>query len=359
MAVSTNLAPGTSLNSPWKTCPGYTLFCPLGGKEVFLIDMNGQVAHTWTVPSRPASYGRLLPNGHLLYAAATGKSPLATVEGCGGSLVELDWHGKLLWEYNDEFMHHSFARLADGKTLILRWVPVPEAIAKNVRGGNPSSTRNETLWGDAIAEIMPSGKTVWEWKAHEHLDFEKDVICPLDPRDEWTHANYISPSANGDILISLSRINTIAIVRRETGEVAWRWGAPHELAHQHCSEFLANGNVLVFDNGLHPPGFDFGYSRVMEVDPRSSRVEWVYQTSSFSLFYSPITGGCQRLSNGNTLICEGINGRLFEVTPQHEVVWEYTSPYFGDVPGVGRSNAIFTAFRYPDDYDGLGKLDEE
>ena len=35
----------------------------------------------------------------------------------------------------------------------------------------------------------------------------------------------------------------------------------------------------------------------------------------------------QRLPNGNTLITEGSDGRVFEVTPDHKIVWEFVSPY--------------------------------
>ena len=55
----------------------------------------------------------------------------------------------------------------------------------------------------------------------------------------------------------------------------------------------------------------------------------------------------QRLPNGNTLICEGSFGRLFEVTPDGATVWEYVNPIFG---GPGRPaeelNNVFRAYRY-------------
>jgi len=35
----------------------------------------------------------------------------------------------------------------------------------------------------------------------------------------------------------------------------------------------------------------------------------------------------QRLENGNTLITQGINGRIFEVTPDKKIVWEYWNPF--------------------------------
>jgi hypothetical protein len=53
----------------------------------------------------------------------------------------------------------------------------------------------------------------------------------------------------------------------------------------------------------------------------------------------------QRLPNGNTLITEGADGRLFEVTTGGDIVWEYVSPYFGtDAPGTNR---VYRAYRLP------------
>jgi len=54
--------------------------------------------------------------------------------------------------------------------------------------------------------------------------------------------------------------------------------------------------------------------------------------------------GLQRLPNGNTLITEGACGRIFEVTPGHEIVWEYINPYFGKRSGV---NMVYGAYRVP------------
>jgi hypothetical protein len=64
-------------------------------------------------------------------------------------------------------------------------------------------------------------------------------------------------------------------------------------------------------------------------------------------------GGAQRLHNGNTLVTEANFGRLFEITPTGEVVWEYINPYFAPYPDAaaraylpGENNAIFRAHRY-------------
>jgi hypothetical protein len=58
------------------------------------------------------------------------------------------------------------------------------------------------------------------------------------------------------------------------------------------------------------------------------------------------------LPNGNTFINEGVSGRLFEVTPTGDVVWEYVNPYFGPAGAPDRiiqSNMIFRAYRYSPD----------
>jgi hypothetical protein len=44
------------------------------------------------------------------------------------------------------------------------------------------------------------------------------------------------------------------------------------------------------------------------------------------------------------LITEGVNGRIFEVTPKHELVWEYVSPYYGK---KRNQNMVYRAYRVP------------
>jgi hypothetical protein len=53
------------------------------------------------------------------------------------------------------------------------------------------------------------------------------------------------------------------------------------------------------------------------------------------------------LANGNTLITEGNFGRMFQVTPDKQVVWEYLNPYFSEGPDGILVNAIFRATHYP------------
>ena len=341
--------------NPQKAYDGYTLFAPKGGSEVWLIDMEGQFVHHWEMDLNPGDYGILLPDGHLLYAGRLRDRPL-DFGGAGGKLVEVDWDGNIIWRYEDPYMHHDFYRMDNGNTMVLRWVSVPHEIAVRVKGGLPGTERRGMIWADSFQEVTPAGKVVWEWLGYEHLDPAVDIICPLCHRSEWTHANACFVLPNGDILTTFRRTDTIALIDKGTGDIKWRWGVG-ELAHPHNPTLLDNGNILVFDNGVHrKQGTGFrSYSRVLEVNPKTGKIEWEYQSVPPHHFYAPVISGCQRLPNGNTLICEGTEGRLFEVTPDKEVVWEFVNPCYckDKKPQLGWNNMVFRAYRYSPDHPGL------
>jgi DNA-binding transcriptional LysR family regulator len=136
------------------------------------------------------------------------------------------------------------------------------------------------------------------------------------------------------------------MIERASGKVVWALSSP-PLAQQHDPRPLPNGNLLIFDNGTHRRDHPATFSRVIEVDPRTSAIVWEYTDPSLFEFFSPYISGAQRLANGNTLICEGCHGRIFEVTPEREVVWEFVNPHFSHEAGApGLNNWVFRAFRY-------------
>ena len=93
---------------------GYTLFAPMYGRNVWLIDMMGQIVHRWEMDNIPGNYGKLLTNGNLLYAGKLIPSPLPEFGGNGGQLIEVDWEGNTVWEYRDPFHSHCFAEMNNG-----------------------------------------------------------------------------------------------------------------------------------------------------------------------------------------------------------------------------------------------------
>lgn len=90
------------------------------------------------------------------------------------------------------------------------------------------------------------------------------------------------------------------------------------------------------------------FSRVIEIELASKQIAWKYQEKREYEFFSPRISNAQRLANSNTLICEGDFGRIFEVTSDGELVWEFVNPYFGEARG-GENNRVFRAYRYSEE----------
>lgn len=225
--------------------------------------------------------------------------------------------------------------------------------------------------------------------------------------EDWQHMNSVDYNEDLDqIVLSLRHWNEIWIIDHSTttaeaagstggnsgkgGDLLYRWGNPstydrgtpfsQQLYGQHDANWITEGDdegkILIFNNGIGLPGDDFssvvvidpplepdGNYTINATDPFGPVVpEWVYQDLTDPTdFYSTNVSGAQRLPNGNTLICEGARGRIFEVDRDFKLHWEYISPvgFSGPVtqgsPASG--NAVFRAYRYAPDYSAFDGRD--
>jgi hypothetical protein len=264
---------------------------------------------------------------------------------------------------------------------------------------------------------------VWEWYSWNHLiqDFNSSApnfgviadhpekidlnFAPTTSAD-WIHANAISYNPGLDqIMINSRNFHEFWIIDHSTttaeaagntggnsgmgGEILYRWGNPQtydrgdnsnqQFFGQHDAHWIPDflpdgGNIMVFNNGNGRPGGN--YSSVDVLTPPLSGSNYLINTgqpfgptnllSSYvgtptSSFYSPKISGAQRQSNGNTLICEGGSGTLFEVDVAGNIVWKYINPVglFGPVPQGSSppNNEVFRAYRYDASYSGLAGQD--
>lgn len=348
---------------------GYTLFSPQRGTTTFLLDMQGLIVHQWYHDNLRGPYGRLLDNGNLLVLAnyanedplPPGKAgdpqlPLERrLRGLGGNATvirEIDWEGEIVWEYANPAIHHDFVRLPNGNTLLPMWVEMEPELQRSVRGGERGGRHNKPpMLGDVIIEVSPGGKIVRQLDVHLLLDPVRDSICPLERRLEWTHMNGIDVDDDGRIVFSCRNTSTVGVIDTE-GNLAWKYGAPN-VHHQHHPTWLPNGNIQLFDNGMHRPGLS--RSSVLEVDPKSDEVAWRYLADPEQQFFSTHISSAQRLGNGNVLICEGVSGRLFEVTRRGDIAWEWLNPISTATDGI--SQQIFRAHRYGPEHPALAGKD--
>lgn len=277
-----------------------------------------------------------------------------------------------------------------------------------------------------VQPIYPNGgKIVWQWRVWDHLiqDSDRtkanfgdvaahpeliDVACNGRATPAfWNHMNSIAYNAKLDqIMVSARGCNEIWAIDHSTtteqaaghsggfhgkgGDLIYRWGNPaayrrgteadKQLVQQHDAEWIPDGSpgaghVTIFNNG-----YDRGWSSIEEIElPLDAnghyileqgkpygpaKPVWHYEAKNRTDFFSSEISGASRLPNGNTLVCAGVVGHLFEVTPTGEMVWQYVNPMVrggclaqGELPGKDVRghlwNAVFKVHRYAPDYPGL------
>ncbi len=280
------------------------------------------------------------------------------------------------------------------------------------------------MTGSATYEI------VWEWHVWDHLVQKANASLANygDPKQHpellevtgsppafWNHANSIKYSAELDqIIISARSHNEFWVIDHTTtteeaashqggkqvkgGDLLYRWGNPANygggtkddmmLFQQHDAQWIESGcpgagDILVFNNGLSRP--DGAYSTIDQLTPPvaedgsypvpalgqpwgPSELSWQYKAEPPTSFYSAEISGAQRLPDGNTLVCEGLTGRLFEVTPEGQIVWEFVNPVANNGPmsqyelapldvKSHPENAVFKGHWYPPDFAGFAGRD--
>jgi hypothetical protein len=442
---------GVTINDQNATWNGYTVLSLLAAPYAAVIDMNGKTVKQWD--GFNASAGgpvRVLPGGQVI--APSGANP-GHQESM--ALVAQDFNGKELWRFdrnetitqngqqvNSLRQHHDWQR-ADFPSGYYSPAYTPAAISRVKTLLLTHANRTVPAVGpgiledDHIIELDADGRTVWEWRASDHIDefgfdavaraaISKATATPPAPRGagpgagpaagpragaggnpapgagpgaragagagraggapaaargfDWLHINsadWLGPNkwfdagdkrfAPDHVIISSRSANFLAIIGRD-GKTVWRMGpdtreTPEQLAigqiiGQHHAHLIpkglpGEGNLLVFDNGgssgygaaspIAPEGVNINAratSRVMEIDPVTMKRIWMYNGAGF---FSTNISGAQRLPNGNTLITEGAGGRVFEVTPDSKIVWEFMNQNGAN----GRPNTVYRAYRVP------------
>jgi len=273
----------------------------------------------------------------------------------------------------------------------------------------------------------PTGGTiVWEWHFWDHLvqdlDAGKDNFGVVADHPElldvnyanngnadWLHANRLEYNAELDqILVNSPFLGEFWIIDHSTttkeaaghtggnsgmgGDILYRWGNPQvydrgtnddrKFWHHHGTNWVppglpGAGNIIVFNNGNGRPegafttidelvtpvnGFNYDLDPGEAYGPDSATV--VYIGDPPEDFYGAFLSGVERLPSGNSLICNGPWGTIFEVTPGGETVWKYINPVLTSGPMVqgdaippqgatSNQNRCFHAPRYQPDFVGF------
>jgi len=323
---------------PEKAWPSYTLYSGRYTEEAHLLDMNGDVVHTWTYPQDLSwCYAELMEDGNLAVIVKEQEDEF------DGLFFELDLDSNVLRTIELP-AHHDFVRRPNGNTILLCREYV-----------NNDAVFEHEAKSDYFVEVTPDDEVVWEWHADAHalkLQQFVDVEFPREMRD-WAHTNTIevlpaTPAGEaderfreGNYVFSMCNMDTIGVIDHETLEVVWAWG-PGDVQKQHMPTMLEDGNLLIYDNGS-----ERGWSRIIELDPLTEEIVWSYQADPVEDFFSDIRGSNQRLPNGNTFVADSDHGRLFEVTPEGDIVWEWVTWQWLEEDEI---MPIYRAMKYDPDF---------
>jgi hypothetical protein len=336
---------GVTINDPSRASKGYTLYTSAGEAAAHLIDMDGRVVHEWRRPysdvwneqsavKKPQpddmillDKARLLPNGDLLaiYAAA-GDTPW------GYGMVKMDRDSKVIWSYLAH-THHDFDIAPDGRILALTNAFTSDDIDGLGKVDKP-------FLEDFVVMLSPDGqelKKVSLTRALARSSYKLlRLAIPSYALGDPLHTNsvqYITAeqaknfpfAKEGDLLLSFRDISAVAVFSQESGEISWAMRGPW--LWQHDASLLNNGHITLFDN---LGGFrESNSARVLEVDPKSGAIAWSYQGDDKHPFHSPLRSSAEVLPNDNVLITESDGGRLFEVTRDGKIVWNFVNPTRG------------------------------
>ncbi|MBD3388405.1 MAG: hypothetical protein GF416_04975 [Candidatus Altiarchaeales archaeon] len=306
---------------------GLNLFTNLWTSEVLLMDMNGSVRHTWTLDGR---YWHHAVEDNMSLVGLAYRVVDGDVE---GSIVRMDKGSNIIWKSPGTY-HHGVWVTDDGRVYSIDGSKTMPGERRNITVGG----RGYMIVDNHIVELSPSGEVV---DSVSVFDLVEDLVnnetmaeygdyLPFEAV-EVLHTNYVEEvredlgyANEGDVLFCVRNLDLIGIADMDEEKLVWHWG-PGVLEHPHSPSILDGGNILVFDNGVRR-----GYSRVLELDPRTGEVVWEYEGSPPESFYSESRGWAQRLPNNNTLITESDMSRVFEVTREGRIVWEYWNTHADD-----------------------------
>lgn len=342
------------------------------GPKVWLIDADGKVRHRWdndffaiwpdaskVIPAKriPTSKYRAYAQG--MYPLPDG-SLIVNFNALGS--VRLDKCSRPIWRL-DRPSHHSVTPTGDGRY----WIPgnrsAVDTPKKYLPGGITAEeieakTVTDHYYHDVIRLVRADGTVEKEFSVLQAV-YEAGLEGPLYASHslqvtDATHVNdieIVTPALaakikgirTGDLLVSSRALSMLMILDQDSGRLKWYHLGPW--LRQHDPDITPEGTIEIFNNRSPLIGETVTTSQVIAYDPADERVSVLAPVGATGSFYSEIMGAHQRLANGNMMITEAAAGRIFEVTPSGEIVWDYRLPYDDE-----KAALITYAMRVPNDY---------
>ena len=331
---------GVALYNDSLAFPGVNLYTSLWGDTGHLLDMHGNVLHEWRfapiVRSREERLFAFKPGVSFLNLGRSGH--LFRLQ--NGDLLKSNWEeSSTIWHQEGTY-HHEIRFDETGQVYTLnkefqelnhRSLSVPFQDNNLVIFSNKGELQKKISIGRLVQRQIPSEylDAIWRLEPGSELAQQHRRKCGLENLYDILHVNTVQilkddtfVGKKGDLLICVRNINLICTIDPERERIVWMWqNGQRILDRPHYPTLLANGNILIFDNGWFR-----GHSRVIEFNPQSEKIVWEYDGLPENSFFTKRCGMAQRLPNDNILVTETAKGRVFEVTREGELVWDFYNP---------------------------------
>lgn len=318
-----------------------------------------------------------------------------------GNILAILWEK---WFAEDAIARGQLTELASEEvwvTRVFELAPLPGTGSEIVWSWSP--------WEHLIQNTDPALPNYGEPSEHpERFDINFEAIAESwgggfgqEGAYDWMHVNSIHYHPERDeIVLSSRHWNEIWVIDHSTtteeaagssggqhgkgGDLLWRWGNPAAYGQgdendqtffgQHDAQFIDDDEGLyisVYNNGIGRPDGSYstvhhiavpldangGYPGTSESAFEPNAAAWTYPTNPDSSFYSPNISGYSLLPDGHHLICQGADGRFFELDGTGDLVWEYINPITNTGTLAQGSNpvqnGVFRATAIPATHPGL------
>ncbi len=303
--------------------PGYrVLFGAFDFEQHFwgavLLDHHGDVVHRWqlTTEDQPANeapdvlknlYGvAILPDGSIIF----------TMQEKSGGIVKVDVCGQPLW--NLEGQYHHTVSLTDENSF---WT----------FGGDQKAFDHllhlvDVDSGEILKTIDMEDVRLENADIHIFdLQVGKDVPDAVHGNDiealTADRAAAFPGFEKGDLLISFRTTNLVFILDPDSLKVKWWRVGPWD--RQHDPDWNADGTISVFSNNERGVG---KHSNIIVIDPETYAFRSLLAGKDYD-FRSTFNGMHQITDHGSLLISSGLQGRLFEVDRNGEVIFDFINSY--------------------------------
>ncbi|GAA5225187.1 arylsulfotransferase family protein [Membranihabitans marinus] len=336
----------------------------------YLINHDGDKLFHWDLDGGSlGNDANLLDDGSMLLTIKA-RNPAISFGGYGGSFRKLNVDQSVDWEvsyYSDSYMaHHDVEYLSNGNIIFPVWEEVSTADAVEM-----GFSASRTIYPESIIEMNPiTQEVVWDWHVVDHLvqdhDSSKDNYGVVANNPNKIDINYNSSQTNGDLMhfngltldesndllyITVNNYSEVWVIDHSTsveeaasssggdygmgGDLLYRFGNPSTYDNVGSSTlnnvhypFLFEGNkIMVYANNVYDNQseiveyeLDFPLELVAGQDNEPT-VTWTFTNREL---YTSGLGSGVRMSNGNTLIGEGRDGTIWEISPDGEILWQNT-----------------------------------